>query len=133
MSRLREAGLKLTSQRIAVITELVDDKTHPSAQTIYRKARAKVPSLSLSTVYDILGLLKEHKLIKELEFEGMDNRYEADTHSHLNLVCSKCGKIEDFTLHLPVPLEVVRKETGFRAMETRIEYHGLCKECDKAR
>jgi Fur family peroxide stress response transcriptional regulator len=133
VARLREAGLKLTSQRLVVITELVNDKSHPSALDIYRKARAKVPAISLSTVYHILGLLKKHKLIKELEFEGMDNRYEADTRSHLNLVCSECGKIEDFALDLPVPVEMVHKETGFRALETRIEYYGLCRECNKTR
>ena len=123
--------MKLTSQRIAVITELVNDKTHPSALDIHRKAREQVPTLSLSTVYHILSLLKKHQLIKELEFEGMDNRYEADTNSHLNLVCSQCGKIEDFELNLPVAIELVHKEKGFRTMETRIEYHGLCRECQR--
>jgi Fe2+ or Zn2+ uptake regulation protein len=133
IARLREAGLKLTPQRVVVITELVNDKSHPSAIDICRKSREKIPSLSLSTVYNILGLLKKNKLIKELEFEGMDNRYEADTRNHLNLVCSACGKIEDFALHLPVPIEVVQKETGFKALETRIEYYGLCKDCNKTR
>ena len=125
--------MKLTSQRLVVITELVNDRSHPSALDIYRKAREKVPRISLSTVYHILGLLKKHKLFKELEFEGMENRYEADTRSHLNLVCSVCGKIEDYALHLPVPLELVHQETGFRALETRIEYYGLCKECNKSK
>ena len=125
--------MKLTSQRIAVITVLVNDETHPSALDIYRKAREQVPTISLSTVYHILNLLKKQKLIKELEFEGMDNRYEADTNSHLNLVCSKCGKIEDFEMNLPVAIETVRQEKGFSTIETRIEYYGLCKECNKAK
>jgi len=118
---------------MVIITELVNDKSHPSALDIYRKAREKVPTISLSTVYHSLGLLKKQKLIKELEFEGMDNRYEADTRSHLNLVCSACGKIEDYALQLPVPVDTVHKETGFRAIETRIEYYGLCKECNRMR
>jgi Fe2+/Zn2+ uptake regulation proteins len=61
----------------------------------------------------------------------MDNRCEVDMRSHLNLVCSECGKIEDFGLYLPVPVELVHKETGFRALETRMEYYGLCKDCNK--
>ena len=125
--------MKVTSQRLVVITELVHDKSHPSALDIYRKAREKVHTISLSTVYHILGLLKNHKLIKELEFEGMDNRYEADTSSHLNLVCSACGKIEDFAFDMPVPVDIVHRETGFRAVETRMEYYGLCRECSKTR
>jgi Fur family peroxide stress response transcriptional regulator len=127
---LREAGLKVTPQRVVVITELVNDKSHPSAIDIYRRAREKMPPLTLSTVYNILGLLKKHKFARELELEDMDNRDEAGTRNYHNLVCSACGKIEDFAFHLPVPVEVVHKETGFRAIETRIEYYGLCRECN---
>jgi Fe2+ or Zn2+ uptake regulation protein len=110
---------------------LVSDKSHPSALDIYRSARETHPSISLSTVYHILGLFKKHRLIKELEFEGMDNRYEADTRSHLNLVCTRCGRIEDFVVYLPVPPEVVQEQTGFLAHDTRIEYYGLCRDCLK--
>jgi len=129
ITRLREMGLKITAQRLVVITALASDKSHPSAIDIYRKAREKVPSISLSTVYHFLGLLKRHRLIKELEFEGMDNRYEADTTNHLNLICTKCGKIEDFAVYLPVPTEIVQEHTGFKAHDMRIEYYGLCKAC----
>ncbi len=129
IARLRETGLKLTSQRLAVITVLTGDKSHPSAIDIYRRAREQVPTISLSTVYHILSQLKKHRLVKEMEFDGMDNRYDADTRNHLNLVCTKCGRIEDLAAYLPVPVEVVREHTGFVTHDSRIEYYGLCSEC----
>ena len=125
----REKGLKLTPQRLEVINVLAEDKSHPSALTIYRKARGKVPAISLSTVYYTLNLLKKHRLIRELEFYDMDNRYEGNTVNHLNLVCLKCGSIQDFTGDLPFPGRKVEEQTGFQAIDTRMEYYGYCKEC----
>lgn len=130
IKNLREKGLKLTPQRYEIIEVLTSDKSHPSAPTIFQKARKKHPNISLSTVYSTLALLKKHRLVKELEFEAMDNRYDADTKSHLNLICSKCGKIEDFQDAVTIPPEIVERLTGFKAHDIRLEYYGLCKDCD---
>ncbi|WP_191965539.1 MULTISPECIES: Fur family transcriptional regulator [Oryzomonas] len=123
--------MKLTSQRLEVISVLTRDKSHPSALTIFKTAREKYPNISLSTVYYTLALLKKHRLIKELEFETMDNRYDMDTANHLNLICTNCGRIEDFTDAVPVPPEVVEQHTGFAPHDMRFEYYGLCKQCRK--
>lgn len=108
---------------------LTRDKSHPSALSIFKKAREKYPAISLSTVYYTLALLKKHRLIRELEFETMDNRYDMDTDHHLNLICTNCGRIEDFTDAVPVTPEVVEQITGFAAHDMRFEYYGLCKQC----
>lgn len=127
---LKEKGLKLTPQRYEVIDVLTSDRSHPSAPAILQKARQKHPKISLSTVYSTLALLKKHRLVKELEFEAMDNRYDVDTAIHLNLICSKCGKIEDFADAVTVHPELVELQTGFKAHDIRLEYYGVCKECD---
>jgi Fe2+ or Zn2+ uptake regulation protein len=126
---LREKGFKLTPQRLLIIDILAGQKTHPSAQTLVRQAREKAPKISMSTVYYTLNLLKSLKLIKELDFYDMDNRYEANTADHLNLICVECGKIEDFMNGLPAATGEIEKRTGFRAHEMRLEYYGYCKEC----
>jgi Fur family transcriptional regulator, peroxide stress response regulator len=131
ISAFREMGLKLTRQRLEVINVLGGDKSHPSALNVYRKARKNVPTISLSTVYYTLNILKKHRLIKELEFYDMDNRYEANTTNHLNLVCLKCGSIQDFPGNIPIALanEKVEEHTGFHVVDTRMEYYGYCGEC----
>ena len=128
---LRDQGLKLTPQRLEVIELLTRDDSHPSALAIYRQARLKYPRISLSTVYYTLTLFKKHGLIRELEFEGKDNRYDRDTGDHLNLICTKCGKIEDFLGATPVPPAFVEQHTGFKALKVRFEYYGVCKECNQ--
>lgn len=126
---LREKGLKLTAQRLEVIEVLTRDKSHPSALSVFNKVREKHPAISLSTIYATLALLKKHRLLRELEFETMDNRYDMDTASHLNLICTNCGRIEDFADGVPVPFATVEQLTGFATHDMRFEYYGLCRQC----
>jgi Fe2+ or Zn2+ uptake regulation protein len=130
---LREKGLKITPQRLAILGVLVENTSlHPSAGFIYQAAK-KMKGLSLSTVYYTLNELSRHGIIKTLEFDRMENRYEATTSNHLNLVCIGCGSIEDFNKPLPVLPGEVEKRSGFRPYEVRFEYHGYCKKCLKKR
>jgi len=129
LNGLKEKGLKLTPQRLEIIDILSSDKSHPSVQDILTKARKKAPKMSMSTVYYTLNLLKTEGLIKEIEFYGMENRYEGNISNHLNLICMKCGKIQDFMEDLPIPLKSVEQKTGFKVNEMRFEYYGCCREC----
>jgi Fur family transcriptional regulator, peroxide stress response regulator len=126
---MKEKALRLTRQRLEIIDILAREKSHPSAHFIFMEARKKEPSISLSTVYLTLDIMKRAGLIKELEFDDRDSRYEGDISDHLNLVCTSCGRIEDFPASKPVPLEKIEIEAGFRADTVRFECYGLCREC----
>jgi Fe2+ or Zn2+ uptake regulation protein len=126
---MKEKGLKLTRQRLEIIDILSRENSHPTASAILARARKQAPSISLSTVYYTLDAMKRAGLIRELEFNDRDSRYEGDVSDHLNLVCNDCGKIEDFKASKPVPLGKVEKKTGFRVDSVRFEYYGLCKDC----
>jgi Fe2+ or Zn2+ uptake regulation protein len=126
---MKKRGLKMTRQRLEIIDILAREKSHPSAAAILAEARKKAPTISLSTVYLTLDNLKRAGLIKELEFDDRDSRYEGDVSDHLNLVCTRCGKIDDFHVPMPVRLEKIEKKTGFRADTARFEYYGQCREC----
>ncbi|HET6513626.1 MAG TPA: Fur family transcriptional regulator [Thermodesulfovibrionales bacterium] len=130
---LRKNNLKLTRQRLEIIEVLAVDRSHPSAMEILAKVRKKVPKISASTVYYTLNLLKREGLIKELEFYDRENRYEGDITDHLNLVCTQCGKIEDFHGEIPFQAKHVERKTGFRIQQIRFEYYGLCRECQAKR
>jgi Fur family peroxide stress response transcriptional regulator len=130
---MRDKGLKLTSQRLVIIEILARRKSHPSAPDVLAKARKKAPRISLSTVYYTLDMLKREGLIRELEFTDRDNRYEGDISDHLNLVCKRCGKIEDFPASSPVPAEKVAQKAGFKVDGVRLEYYGYCRECQVKR
>ena len=122
----------MTPQRLAVIDVLIEKNLlHPGANLIYHEARKKVKSLSLSSVYSILNEFAKHGIIKMLEFDKMENRYEATTAVHINLVCKGCRKIIDYKFPFRIDTNDVAKRSGFRVTDSRFEYYGYCQECSK--
>ncbi len=131
ISRVKEKGFRLTLQRREIIRLLSRSKSHPGAMEILRKVRKIVPRISMSTVYYTLDMMKKEGLIRELEYCDMDNRYEINVSDHINLVCTKCRKITDFTGNVPSFLKAIEKETGFKSASMRFEYYGICRNCAK--
>ena len=134
MASLRQKGYKLTPQRLEIIHLLAGDTSHPSAPDVMERARKRVPKISMSTVYYTLDMLKREGQIRELEFYDKENRYDINISNHINLICKKCGKIEDFMKEIPISSVEVEGKTGFRPEGMRFEYYGYCKGCrDKKR
>ena len=129
ISRLQDKRYKLTPQRREIIRLLSRDMSHPWAMDILRKVRKIVPRISMSTVYYTLDMMKKEGLIRELEYYDKDNRYETNISDHINLVCTRCGKISDFTGNVPSFSRAVEKETGFKPASMRFEYYGICINC----
>ena len=132
IKQLRERGLKVTPQRLAIIEVLIEQRdSHPGARLVYEEARKKKRSLSLSTAYATLNELSRHGIIKTLQFDRMENRYEGNLGQHINLVCERCKKILDYKVPISVDQRGVAKKTGFSITDTRLEYYGYCRECRK--
>jgi Fe2+ or Zn2+ uptake regulation protein len=131
ITSLRAKGYKLTPQRREIISLLSKDLTHPGAMDISKGIRKKSPQISMSTVYYTLDMLKKEGLIRELEFYDRDNRYDVNLSNHINLICKKCGKIEDFPGDIPLSSAMVKDKTGFQPVGMRFEYYGYCKECGR--
>ena len=132
IEELRERGLKLTPQRLAIIDVLIEHgHLHPGARLVYEEAKKKKNGLSLSTVYAMLNELSRHGIIKTLEFDTMENRYEGNREEHINLICERCKKIVDYRLPVAVDRKEVAGRTGFSVTDARLEYYGLCRGCKK--
>jgi len=132
INQLREKGLKITPQRLAIIDAFIENSLkHPGATLIYRESRKKLKSISLSTVYATLKEFSENGLIKELEFDRMENRYDGDLSEHINLVCKKCGDISDYYLPSSIAPKDIQRKSGFVVTDARMEYYGYCHNCLK--
>ena len=130
IGHLKEAGLKVTPQRLAILEVFEANRNlHPGARFIYEQARKKRKSLSLSTTYATLNELSRHGIIKTLQFDRMENRYEGNLQGHINLICETCGKILDYKAPIVVNQKDVAKKTGFSVTDTRLEYYGYCRDC----
>ena len=132
IGQLREKGLKITPQRLAVVDALVENRhKHPGATLIYQEARKKLKSISLSTVYATLKEFSEQGLIKALEFDRIENRYDGNLSEHINLICKRCGAISDFDLPSSIEPKDIMRKSGFVVTDTRMEYYGYCRDCLK--
>lgn len=130
VERLKESGVRITPQRFAVLEFLVDAKSHPTADEIYKALEGKFPNMSVATVYNNLRVFKEIGLVKELTYGDASSRFDYATTKHYHVICESCGKIVDF--HYPSLDEVeslAEKVTGFSISHHRMEIYGICPEC----
>lgn len=134
VQRLKEKGLSITSQRLAIIEVLVEQgHIHPSVSFIHREAGKIHKSLSLSTTYATVNEFIRHGIIKALEFDGGEKRCEGNLDEHVNLICERCGKIIDYKAPFFIDRTDVAKTTGFIITNNRWEYYGHCQDCLKDR
>jgi Fur family transcriptional regulator, peroxide stress response regulator len=132
--KLKERGYRLTPQRLAVVRILAESREHPTAEKIYERVVADFPTTSLATVYKTLAVLKDVGEVLEIGFGEGGNRYDgAHPNPHPHLICTRCGKILDPDMEFldGIP-ERVTRETGFRVADHRMDFFGLCAECQAA-
>jgi len=134
VQKLKERGLRITPQRLSIIDVLVTKGyLHPSASLIYKEAKKKGISISLSSVYENIKELCRYGIIKSLEFDGKENRCEANLEEHINLICEYCGKIIDYEVPVSLNQRDLAERTGFMITDNRLEYYGYCAECTKGK
>lgn len=132
IGQLKEKGLKITPQRLAIIDALVENRdAHPGATLIYNEAGKKAKRVSLSTVYATLKEFSESGLIKQLEFDRMENRYDVNLSEHINLICKRCKKIIDHPVPATFEPKDIARKSGFVVYDTRMEFNGYCRDCLK--
>jgi Fur family transcriptional regulator, peroxide stress response regulator len=128
--QLKAKGLKLTPQRLAIIEVLIEKRdSHPGAGSVYEEAKKRKKGLSLSTTYATLNELSRLGIIKTLQFDSMENRYEGNLEDHINLICARCGRIIDYRIPPLADQQEIAKKTGFSVTDSRLEYYGYCGDC----
>lgn len=129
VSSLREEGFRITPQRVAILEYLLRTDDHPSAEHIHNIVKKKYPMVSLSTVYKTLDLLKEKKLVSEIEVDG-EARFDAHTDAHINLVCMNCGKIDDLNEDSLNEIQTrAAKKSKYLILQGNFELIGYCNDC----
>src|SRR5450759_5702430 len=84
----KQAGVKLTHQRLEVFRELASSLEHPDAETLLHGVQARLPTLSLDTVYRTLWMLNNLGLIRTLGPRRDSVRFDANLAPHHHYVLS---------------------------------------------
>jgi len=128
----KKAGVKLTHQRLEIFREIAASTEHPDAETVFRGVQARIPTVSLDTVYRTLWLLDGLGLITTLGPRRESVRFDPNLEHHHHYVCVQCGLAKDFESEelnaLAIPASV--KKYG-SVLTTHVEVRGLCAACAK--
>ncbi|MDZ7780027.1 MAG: Fur family transcriptional regulator [Gemmatimonadota bacterium] len=128
---LREAGLRVTAQRLAILGVLRDTPGHLSVDRVTEQVRSRLGTVSQQAVYDALGVLSGLGLARRIEPAGSPALFEARTgDNHHHVVCRRCGAVEDIDCAVGTAPCLEASEThGFQLDEAEITFWGLCPGC----
>jgi Fur family ferric uptake transcriptional regulator len=132
--RLREAGLRVTAPRVAVL-EWLASHPHTTADQVASAVRVRLGSVSTQAVYDVLNAFTRVRLVRRIEPAGHPARFETragDNHHHL--VCRLCGRTEDVDCAIGrTPCLQPDDPAGYVVDEAEVVFWGLCPDCVTAR
>jgi len=133
LSKLKSRDFRITPQRLAVLKILAASESHPSVDDIYKEVKALFPTTSLATVYKTISLLKELNEVLELGFPDGSNRYDGyNPVPHPHAICMTCKKIMDPELMNIDELSVeMSRKTGYKIFHHRLDFFGLCPDCQQ--
>jgi Fur family peroxide stress response transcriptional regulator len=131
LAKLKTRNFRITPQRLAILKILAASAGHPSVERIYEQVRESFATTSLATVYKTVMLLKQLNEVLELGFPDGCNRYDGNKpYPHPHVVCIKCGRIMDPDLGNMPQLEAeAAQKTGFKIVDHRLDFFGICPEC----
>jgi Fur family peroxide stress response transcriptional regulator len=128
----KEAGVKLTHQRLEIFREVASSLKHPDAETVFRAVQARMPTVSLDTVYRTLWMLNDLGLISTLGQRRESVRFDANIEHHHHYICVRCGLARDFESAALNALRIPDAVKGFDSVvTTHVEVRGICDSCAK--
>ena len=130
---LREHGLQVTAQRLAVL-DAVAHHPHSSAPELAEAVRQEIGAISRQSVYDTLTALADQRIIRAIQPAGSPTRYEdrvGDNHHHL--VCRRCDRLVDVDCAVgEAPCLTPSDAWHFDVHEAEVIFWGTCPECRSA-
>jgi Fur family ferric uptake transcriptional regulator len=119
-------GLRMTGQRRVIAQVLSGADDHPDVESVYRRAHAEDPRISLSTVYRTLKLFEQKGILERHDFgRGRGQYEEASREHHDHLIDVETGRVIEFSNEAIEKLQVeIARQLGFRLVGHRLELYG---------
>jgi Fur family ferric uptake transcriptional regulator len=125
-------GSDRIQDRLNIVDAFLDSEEHVTIEQMYRLLRKKGYDYDAEFVRQCMNRMVDLGFAQKKRFEGQPVRYE---HRHLgrhhdHLICTKCGKIIEFSNDDMERLQVaIAAEHGFHMLQHKMEIYGLCAEC----
>lgn len=122
--------LRNTKQRDLVLEVVKNSCDHPSAETIFERARRVMSGISLGTVYRNLGQLSDLGLIRKIPIASDCYRYDKTLEIHAHFYCGNCGAVFDVGDESSGGfIAEVERECGGKVTQCDFLFTGKCKKC----
>src|SRR5688500_6257801 len=133
---LREAGFRAGGARTAVLDLMAGQDCCASAQDIHDGLRASGRSVGIASVYRVLEVLSELRLVQRVDVGDGIARFEpappGGVHHH-HVVCDDCGKVEPFSdSSLERAIASASDRVGYRVDAHEVVLRGECGDCRAA-
>lgn len=127
--KLADSGLRNTPQREVIYSVLLQKRDHPTADEVFARVKAELPTISLATVYNCLEALVQCKLVRAVNFEREPTRYCPNLRPHAHFHDDQTGSTHD--IDLPADL-LARVQAilppGYDAASVEISFRGQTRE-----
>ena len=103
----------------------------PTAEGLFAEASARMPGISLRTVYQTLNDLTSMGELLALQGAGGSTRFDPNTEEHHHARCERCGELRDVYVEHVDEL-AVQGFDGFRPSRATIVFDGVCANCRRS-
>ena len=127
ISELKNKGIRPSYQRVKVLEFLYQVNSHLTADMIYRSLLKEIPTLSKATIYNSLHSFVDAGLIRVINIDDDEMRYDVVLADHGHFKCDSCGSIYNFAIDInSVPFDELNQ---FQVNEKNVYFKGLCPNC----
>ncbi|MEH3085356.1 MAG: ferric iron uptake transcriptional regulator [Xylophilus ampelinus] len=132
IDELKNIGLKATLPRLKILEIFQKSaQRHMTAEDVFRVLLEERSDIGLATVYRVLTQFEQASILSRRHFESGKAVYELNegTH-HDHLVCTHCGKVEEFyDAEIERLQQAVAKSMGWLMQDHAMSLYGLCSDC----
>lgn len=127
--QLKSKGIRPSYQRIKVLEYMYQKGGHPTVDGIFRPLSVDIPSLSKVTIYNTLHTLVEAGLVRVVDIDETEKRYDITLTNHGHFQCEACGTVYNFKVNIDqVPIDGLNQ---FEITQKNVYFKGLCPNCLK--
>jgi Fur family transcriptional regulator, peroxide stress response regulator len=128
-NQLKNTGIRPSYHRIKVLEYLLQKGGHPTVDEIYRALSPEIPSLSKVTVYNTVHMLLKVHLIRVVDIDDTEKRYDITLANHGHFQCEVCGTIYNFEVDME---QIISQELNqFKITQKNVYFKGICPACSK--
>lgn len=125
--QLQGKAIRPSYQRIKILEYIYQKGGHPTVDEIFRALSVDNPSLSRVTVYNTLHLFVEAGMLRVMDIDTTETRYDLMLNNHGHFQCDLCGKIINFEFDIDqIPIDELNQ---FTITQKNVYFKGLCPEC----